>query len=318
MAEVGEIQSVGVDGGGRIYPETNALWLPRPSLARCIRAAVSYDTRSLRLPFSDRFNYFSATPYCTISWFLEGESRLVRDWSEPDCLRIDPNALPAIIFNGPQRRPTASHNPGPVYVLSVAFYPDALKALFGTPIDQYADCNVAVAGARCSPDRAKQAGVFAEPFIDVCEEIQASGCAEAGFERLQDYLSSLWRDCRPQAPAFTHMISDWTHHLITRAAFSGAGRSGRQVERRIKAWTGQSYRTLLGLSRTEQAFASAICNLDEPRQDWAELAAEAGYADQSHFGREVRRTTGFSPGQLRHRAKTEQAFWFYRLIGDLY
>jgi AraC-like DNA-binding protein len=48
------------------------------------------------------------------------------------------------------------------------------------------------------------------------------------------------------------------------------------------------------------------------------LAAEAGYADQLHFGREVRRTTGFSPAQLRHRAKTEQAFWFYRLIGDLY
>ena len=33
--------------------------------------------------------------------------------------------------------------------------------------------------------------------------------------------------------------------------------------------------------------------------DWATLAAELGYADQSHLIREVKQFTGLTPGQLR-------------------
>lgn len=48
--------------------------------------------------------------------------------------------------------------------------------------------------------------------------------------------------------------------------------------------------------------------------DLAGLATEAGFADQSHLGREVRRVTGLSPRQLDALMRTDEAFWFYRLM----
>ena len=50
--------------------------------------------------------------------------------------------------------------------------------------------------------------------------------------------------------------------------------------------------------------------------DLAALAAEAGFADQSHLGREVRRVTGLPPRRLGELMKTEEAFWFYRLLSE--
>jgi AraC-like DNA-binding protein len=47
--------------------------------------------------------------------------------------------------------------------------------------------------------------------------------------------------------------------------------------------------------------------------NWAELAADTDYADQSHLCRETRRMTGFSPDDLRRRIGSEEAFWAYRL-----
>lgn len=46
----------------------------------------------------------------------------------------------------------------------------------------------------------------------------------------------------------------------------------------------------------------------------AALALSAGFSDQSHMGREVRRVTGIPPGRFRQLIDTEEAFWFYRLI----
>lgn len=50
--------------------------------------------------------------------------------------------------------------------------------------------------------------------------------------------------------------------------------------------------------------------------DLADLAVAAGYADQSHMGRNVRTLTGLSPGQLRLRIADDEAFWYYRLVGS--
>jgi len=43
---------------------------------------------------------------------------------------------------------------------------------------------------------------------------------------------------------------------------------------------------------------------------------DAGFADQSHMGREVRRVTGLAPGRLDDLIASDEAFWFYRLIGE--
>jgi len=46
--------------------------------------------------------------------------------------------------------------------------------------------------------------------------------------------------------------------------------------------------------------------------NWANIAAEAGYADQSHFCRELRRHTGFSPQQLWRLVPQEEDLWVYK------
>jgi NAD(P)-dependent dehydrogenase (short-subunit alcohol dehydrogenase family) len=48
------------------------------------------------------------------------------------------------------------------------------------------------------------------------------------------------------------------------------------------------------------------------------LAAEAGYADQAHMGREVRRITGMPPAKIVNLIATEESYWPYRLLGERY
>lgn len=48
----------------------------------------------------------------------------------------------------------------------------------------------------------------------------------------------------------------------------------------------------------------------------SERLAEAGFSDQSHVGRAVRRTTGFSPAKLNRLIQREEAFWCDRLLGE--
>ena len=47
--------------------------------------------------------------------------------------------------------------------------------------------------------------------------------------------------------------------------------------------------------------------------NWAEVADEAGYTDQSHLCRATRRFTGFSPQALARRIAEDETFWTYRV-----
>ena len=103
----------------------------------------------------------------------------------------------------------------------------------------------------------------------------------------------------------------WLAFLLAHAACTRTGVGLRQAQRRIKFWAGQSRRDLQLYVRAEQAFALV--------RQWgggtlSDVAAQAGYSDQSHFGREVKRITGFSPAQFARRMQSDEAFWMYRLL----
>jgi len=55
----------------------------------------------------------------------------------------------------------------------------------------------------------------------------------------------------------------------------------------------------------------------DDHEDWARLALDTGYSDQSHLVRQTKRATGFTPADLRQRIRTERPFWVYRLMGQL-
>ena len=79
--------------------------------------------------------------------------------------------------------------------------------------------------------------------------------------------------------------------------------------------TGWSAQALKGLARAEDALLLAA-HSRQPRVNWAGIAAEAGYADQSHLCREFRRYTGFSPQQLWRGVPKEDDLWVYKAWFD--
>jgi hypothetical protein len=64
------------------------------------------------------------------------------------------------------------------------------------------------------------------------------------FVRLQDEIEPLWLAVRPGGQAPQRLLQDWALGLAVRAALSAPGRSARQLQRRIKIWTGQTQRNI--------------------------------------------------------------------------
>lgn len=280
-------------------PDTTArMYIPSPALGACLMAGVERDTRGCTLDDAARFNYYPATPMAVISWIFEGSLHMVEEDEASHQLTIGP-ALPHMVFSGPQRKPTVSWSPGPVHALSVGFYPEALSRLVGQPIESCLD--------RHMPLEA----VAPPPLLQACQAILDAG-DHAPFATLEALFQPLWHE--PGRSSRGPYLGDWVRALATRAVHSTTGRSLRQLQRRIRDWTGQSYRDLQLFIRVEEAFVHHLRAHASPTSSLADIAADAGYADQSHMGREIRRVTGISPARFNERLANDEAFWYYRLI----
>jgi len=272
------------------------LWLPRWQLSRCVRAVVSRSTLGLgrHWPPEWHHNHFPASPLCTISWFFDGHSDLLEPGQPP--LR-----LPQVSFAGPFTRPTHSRNSPEGHGMMLMLMPDAVQALTGIDPARYLNRFVPLAEALDADWQALAVAVLTAPDD------------EARVALIEEFLAPRWQALRPSAE-HPHLLrlQDWLQGLALHAAASGVGRSLRQFERRIKGWTGLPMRELRGFGRAEQAFFRALAEGDGPVR-WAEVAADTGYADQSHLCRETRRVTGFAPQTLRELIADDERFWIYRI-----
>lgn len=185
----------------------------------------------------------------------------------------------------------------------VLLLPDALQAMTGRDITPWRD-RVVPAGE-----------VLPRDWQVWCEAVAEAPDDAARMAAVTAFLGPRWAVARPQGSAALRTYHDWTQALAMRAAASGLGRSVRQVERRIKAWSGQSLRELRGLARAEASFRRALAAQRDGALTWASLAEASGYADQSHFCREVRRVTGFTPAEFNARLAADESLWMYRLWG---
>jgi AraC-like DNA-binding protein len=274
--------------------------LPRVSLSGCLVGAVIRDTRHLALSDAQRYNYFPATPMCTLTWFFEGSGKMV----EPQPEGVPGAMLPKLIFSGPFQVPPVSWNPGPVHVMMLVLYPEAVTALTGRDMGAYLDQSVpaeVVLDAR---------------LLTLCEDVfRATGDADR-FAMIQERLDAWWQALRPAGMPASNLMEDWFRAVTLRAATSGLGRSIRQMERRIRAWTGQTQRELQPLVQIERLYFNTLEARKKGKVDWAGMADEAGFADQSHMGRQLRRLTGFPPAQIMRLIEEEEAFWPYRVLAE--
>ena len=109
-------------------------------------------------------------------------------------------------------------------------------------------------------------------------------------------------------------IRHWLRNILTQASFSRTGYSLRQIQRRIKHWTGQNHRDLQLYARTELTFQQLSQAPVKTLTDWSKLSLDSGFADQSHMGPQIRRVTGYSPHKLEQLIHSEEGFWLYRLL----
>ena len=71
--------------------------------------------------------------------------------------------------------------------------------------------------------------------------------------------------------------------------------------------------------KSEAAFEYALSVKKEGKKlDLADMAADLGYSDQSHMGRNVKEITGFSPAEFMDRYDEDETFWSFRLMGIRY
>lgn len=277
------------------------LVLPVPALAGCIRAMMWRDTRAATLSEAQRYNHFPASPMCSLTWWFTGESLMLPP-GVPAAPQAPRTPLPSRwIFAGPTTRPVISWNPGPLHALMVLLPPDALHRLTGLDVAAWVN-RWDDAATVLPPDWAGLGRALADAPDD-----------DTRLVWLQDFLAPRWQEMRPVRWSPVQRYLDWAQSLALHAALGGPGRSLRQLERRIKRWAGQPMRELRGIGRGELAFLHTRSTIGQGAPNWAALADESGYADQSHLCRETRRITGCSPDELYRRVLADESFWAYRL-----
>lgn len=270
-------------------------------MGTCVFLGVERDTRGLHLTDAQRFNYFPATPLPMISWLFQGDLFMVEQPTLASALPSLASARPRVVISGPQRQPTASWSPGAVHGLSVCFYPEALCTVLGISVAPLVD--------KIVPLHEVVSGALLARLLDV-----GAQDAHEPFRQMETVLQPLWQGMHGVSALPT--MRGWVRSMSIRAAFAKSGAGMRRAQRRFKDWTGQSYRDLQLYVRAERAMAYACAQPQETSWDLASLAADAGFADQSHLGREVRKMTGIPPGRLSELMRNEEAFWCYRLMSE--
>jgi AraC-like DNA-binding protein len=260
------------------------------SLAGCLFGGIHRDTRFACLGEKDRVNHFPASPLVTITLVFEGQLHLIPSGKSIAAAASSP-ALPPVFLTGPSDAPISSWSPGPLLALSIGIFHDAWIALGGT-----------------QPYESLPPGIS-----DAIGDALDSGAPDLAWHAICAALKGIWPSCRPGTNSAIQGISDWARAITVRASMSSAGKSIRSYERKLRRLSGQNARNL--------QFYSAIDGLHKiARHDGsaapAQLALDAGYADQSHMGRAIKRATGFSPVALNRAIDRDEAFWSYRLLGE--
>jgi AraC-like DNA-binding protein len=281
---------------GSAAPTKAGLWAPHPDLDSCVRAYVTRSTLGAKLGEVDRLNYFPASPTCSITWFLQGDYAHV---DQDGKLRTTDLPRP-VMFTGPRTQPIVSTNPGEVDVFMVLLLPNALNALMGLDI-----------AAQLDRHRAPE-DVFDGDWMDMIHALFHAADQSERIQRIENFLRPRWQALCQARPKADSSIQHWAHTLQNRASTHAQGRSERQIDRRIKDWTGQPLRQLRGVGRVEGTLLHAREALLADQLKWADIAAAMGFSDQSHLSREFRRITGLNPRDLKT-ILAHESFWIYEI-----
>lgn len=264
--------------------------------------AVAFrDTRALALSDAQCLSHFPASPLVCLSWYQGIEPGLVE--RREGRTGWHPFGT-SVTLSGSQSRPIVSWAPTTGRGGIACFTPDAARLLFGIDPSAVQDRFVC---ARALLGPAWQG------WLDALSATPDDAAALALLER---GLGPRWRAQRggSAATVLRQAGRHWVERLAWQARQWRLTHGARQVERRVKAYSGRSLREWQAIVRTEELFFSARDRLDAGQPfEWADMAAEAGFADQAHLSRATKRITGFAPAEFTRRYLEDESFWIYRL-----
>jgi AraC-like DNA-binding protein len=218
----------------------------------------------------------------------DGNPELVVHYGEPFA-EITPDhgkhQQPRVFLMGQITSPLAlDASQGMAGVLGVRFRPYGARALIGAAMDELTNRRVSMSDvAPCAVDA-------------LLDQIVQATSAAARAEIIQRFVADLVVENRRfQDPA----VDRWAARLarargrlsITELARE-ASLSTRQLERRFLSQVGITPRGYANIVRFRSVFDLLTAG---GGADWAMLAADAGYFDQSHLSRDFRRFLGCSP-----------------------
>ncbi|WP_374243199.1 helix-turn-helix domain-containing protein [Zoogloea sp.] len=276
-----------MDGLSKRRMLADGIHWPSPGLADCVRSALV-----TRLP-GGRY-ILPAALHPVLLVIVQGGIGVLRDGVEVQ--------LPRLALCGGTRGPRDARAEAGTRIVTLSLLPGGLGALFGVPAGALMEEAVDLAEVADDAGRGLLAG-----FVD---GLPPAAATQDLLSRLWGLLEALRRDAAGQAGLW---VPPTLLSLPVAQLAEKFGLGQRQFERRFQEAYGQSlrsYRQQLRCSRLLQALGAAMSPVD----GWAEMAVAAGYADQAHLCRDVRRFTGHSPaGLVAGVAGDDPAFWPYRI-----
>jgi AraC-like DNA-binding protein len=188
---------------------------------------------------------------------------------------------------GPQTGPTLEILPPGTVVVGVRFRPGAAPSVLGMPATELVDLAV---GADA---------IWGDGAIALGERIAAAATPQAAAAALErEIFARAIEGEQPDpiaAEAVRHLLP-WRINEVTELT-DALYISERQLRRRCLAAVGLAPKALHRMLRF-QGFLALAGQREHPSAELALLAAEAGYADQSHLTRESIRLAGLTPKAL--------------------
>ena len=143
------------------------------------------------------------------------------------------------------------------------------------------------------------------------EQLASAGSLATRVARCEQFLLEL-RNAQAQQRADLVLPDTWLFRPLDEIA-TAFGLSPRQLERRFRHSYGQNLRAFRQQARCSRMLVELVFGRRQ-FASWADIATQAGYFDQAHLSRDLRRFTGYAPAHLgRQLAGEDPALWPYRL-----
>lgn len=223
-----------------------------------------------------------------VSWDLRGEP--------PFTQRVVPHPNVHLVFEpdgawvygvlrGPFHRTLADRG----RVLGVRFHPGGFRPWLGGRVAALTDRRVPASDLLLAR-RPGPSAAAARDVLAAGSEAEAVAAAEAALLPHLPPPDPVVGQVRAMVAAIADDLSLTRVDALARAS----GRTVRSVQRLFHEYVGVGPKWVIRRFRMHEAAARADAG---DRVDWAEVAADLGYSDQSHFTREFTATVGTSPAR---------------------